>query len=174
MEVFNGLSEQIQNHIRQISKTAGLPQSDESLEGMAKAWLEKNKLFQDSLAEEKLSEVSFFGKDEARGALALTWSGSLLNIGPLVDGKRRCEYRSIGLRTDVPDSAVHETSVLAEDLETDAAVVFKSGPIQQSSPLYKIAVLEEALEPAEEEALLTRINQAVAEDFVEVNKTVIG
>jgi len=128
METFNSLSEPIRNHIRQISKTSGLPAGNDSLEALAKAWLEKSNAFASIIAQGPLDEVSFFGKDEQRGALALTWSGSLLTIGPLQNGKRRCEYQSIGLRTDVPASAVHEGSELAADIESDAAVEFSLAP----------------------------------------------
>jgi len=173
MTAFNQLSDQIQNHIRQICKTSGLPQSDESYEQLAAAWLEKNKLFDTATAEQHMEQQTFYNKDESRGALLLTWSGSLLTLGPLVDGKRRCEYQSLGLRTDVPQAAVHEAAILAADLETDAIVSFSVGPIQQSSPVYRIAVNTENLSSDQEEKLLTTINQNLAEDFVAVNKTVI-
>lgn len=173
MTAFQQLSDQIQNHIRQICKTSGLPQSDESLEQLAAAWLEKNKLFDEATAEQNMEQLSFYDKDESRGALILTWSGSLLTLGPLVDGKRRCEYQSVGLRTDVPQAAVHEAAVLASDLEADAIVSFSVGPIQQSSPVYRIAIQSEKLPTDQAEKLLTAINQNLAEDFVEVNKTVM-
>jgi hypothetical protein len=173
METFEGLSVHIQDHVKQITKSSGLPASDENHELMAKAWVEKSDCFLQNMAENKLEEVTFFSRDEPRGALLLTYSGSLLTIGPLVDGIRRCEYTSIGLRTDVPASAVEEASVLSSDFELDEVAGFSKGPIKKSSPLFKIAMSKDVLEPEEEEALLTQISQAVAEDFVEVNKTVI-
>jgi hypothetical protein len=173
MEIFNTLTSVIQNHIRQIAKTSGLPPGDETLETLATAWVEKEKCFEDGMAEGNLESVPFCSKDDQRGAIVLTYSGSLLNIGPLMDGKRRVEYTSIGLRTDVPASALEEASVLGSDIETDSAVSFSKGPIQQSSPIYKIAVCAQELEAEEEEALLTQITQDIAEEFVEVNKTII-
>lgn len=172
MEQFNSLSPVIQKHIRQIAATSGLPAGDESLELLASGWIEKKAAFEDALGEHNLEDCAFFAKDEARGALVLTWSGSLLQIGPLVDGKRRCEYTSIGLRTDVPPSAVDEVSVLSADVETDNPVSFASGPVKQSSPVLKIGMYRESVPPDEEEALLTQVTREVTEEFIEVNKTV--
>lgn len=174
MSSFESLSREIQDHLKQITKTSGLPMNEETLERMAAAWLEKKQVFETALADNRLAEVSFFGRAEERGALALTWSGSIINIGPIVEGARRCEYTSIGIRSDVPPAAVEEASELAADLETDEPVQFAKGPIKASSPVYAIAVSREEMEPGEEEALLTQVSQDLAEDFAEVNKTVMG
>jgi hypothetical protein len=174
MKTYKSLAPEIQQHLKQIAKTSGLEMTEDSLERMAAAWLEKKAIFEKTLADNKLVEVAFYGQSEARGALALTWSGSIINIGPLVDGIRHCEYTSIGLRADVPPAATEDASVLSADLEVDEPVQFTKGPIKSSSPVFKIAVASEALEPEEEEAMLTQVSQDLAEDFATVNKTVIG
>ncbi len=173
MNTFDTLEPIIQDHIRQISKTSGLPSTPETLDLMAGAWIEKKSCFEAALTENNLEEVSFFGMAEPRGALILTYSGSLLNLGPLVEGSRRCEYTSIGLRTDVPASAVEAASALASDIEVDTPAQFEKGPIKASSPIFKIAVAKEKMPAEDEEALLTQVSQDLAEDFVEVNKTVV-
>jgi len=173
MKLFNSLSPVIRDHVKLIAKTSGLPVNDESYELLASAWLDKKQCFEDALPQNSLEETAFFDKDNARGALVLTYSGSLLNIGPLVDGKRRAEYASIGLRTDVPAAAVEDSSLLSADIEIDAPAVFSKGPIRQSSPVFKIAIATADLTSGEEEELLTRISREVTEDFVEVNKTII-
>ncbi len=173
METFTSLSQVIQNHIKLIAKTSGLPISDETYETLAKAWNEKKQAYEDCIANGNLEEVQFFSKDDSKGAIALTYSGSLINVGPLVDGRRRAEYTSIGLRVDVPGSALDEDSELGSDIETDAVISFTKGPIRQSSPIYKIAVSVDELEAAEEETLLTQVTQDIAEEFLEVNKTII-
>ena len=174
MDTFNSLSPEIQQHLKQIAKTSGLPLNDDSSELLAAAWVEKKAIFEKMLADNKLVEVAFYGQAEARGALALTWSGSIINIGPLVQGVRRCDYTSIGLRADVPPAATYDAAELSADLEVDEPVQFAKGPIKTSSPVYKIAVASEVLEPEEEEAMLTQVSQELAEDFATVNKTVIG
>lgn len=174
METYNSLSPEIQQHLKQIAKTSGLPEGDERLEQLAVAWKDKETIFEKTLADNRLVEVAFFGRAEPKGALVLTWSGSILNIGPLVDGNRHCDYTSIGLRTGVPPSATDEASDLSGDLEVDEPVQFTRGPIKTSSPVYKIAIVNEALEPEVEEAMLTQVSQDLAEDFATVNKTVLS
>ncbi len=173
MSTFDALEPIIQDHIRQITKTSGLPSTPDTYEMMADAWLEKKTCFEEALADNDLEEVSFLGRAEARGALVLTYSGSLINLGPQTDGLRRCEYTSLGMRTDVPASAVEEASVLAADLEADEPAQFEKGPIKSSSPVFKIAVAKAKMAAEAEEALLTQVSQELAQDFVEVNKTVI-
>lgn len=174
MDAYNSLSPEIQQHLKQIAKTSGLPEGDERLEQLAVAWRDKETIFEKTLADNKLVDVAFFGRTEPKGALVLTWSGSILNIGPLVDGNRRCDYTSIGLRTDVPPSATEAASDLSADLEVDEPVQFSKGPIKTSSPAYKIAIASEVLEPEVEEAMLTQVSQDLAEDFATVNKTVMS
>ena len=173
MEIFDSLSEIIQSHVKLIAKTSGMPITNETYELLASAWAEKKDCFEDVIAENNLEEVTYYSLDEPKGALVLTYSGSLLNIGPLVDGKRRVEYSSIGLRTDVPKSAAEANSVLSSDIEIDTVVVFSKGPIQQSSPVYKIVLSQENLDAKEDAELLTRVTEALTEEFIEVNKTII-
>lgn len=85
METFNTLSDVIQNHIKQIAKTSGLPIGDETYEALASAWVEKKQCFEDGISENNLEEIDFFPKDNDKGAIVLTYSGSLITIGPLVD-----------------------------------------------------------------------------------------
>ncbi len=174
MSHFESLNQEIQEHLKQLAKSSKLPDSEETLESLAGAWIEKKTLFEDKARESKLAELAFFGKEEGRGALILTYSGSLLTLGPLIDGTRRCEYNSIGIRTDVPPTAVEDSSVLATDIEVDEVVAFEKGPIKSSSQIYAIAVAQEALDPKEEEAMLTQLGQDLTEDFVEVNKTILN
>jgi hypothetical protein len=100
----------------------------------------------------------------------MTYSGSLLNIGPLREGGRTAQYASIGLRHDVPEAAVQEGSDLSADVRVGAPVTFSKGPIQSSSPLFKIAVTSEDLGLDEQEEQITTATQILTREFVEVNK----
>ncbi|MFP4637581.1 MAG: hypothetical protein ACLFM6_03985 [Spirochaetaceae bacterium] len=166
------IPENIRDHIKQITRTSGLPDTEESVERMAQSWLEKKQAFEDKLEELNMEEVDEFGVDEERGALVLTYSGSIINLGPIVDGVRRAEYVSIGIRGDVPETASNAESVLEDDVNLDDVVSFKSGPIQKSSAVFKIAVNRDVMEPEEEEEKLTDATQVLTEEFVEINKTI--
>lgn len=163
----------IQDHVRNIAKTSGLPEGDESVELIAQGWLEKKAVFEEKLAELKMEEVDTFSKDAKGGALVLTYSGSLVTVGPLVGGVRLVEYTSIGLRQDVPESASNDRSHLADDLCLDEPASFSPGPIKKSSALFKIAVTTEKLSPEKETEKLLEATQILTEEFVEVNKTLI-
>jgi hypothetical protein len=121
-----------------------------------------------------MEEVDSFGSDEERGALLLTYSGSILTLGPLEEDVRNVEYVSIGLRQDVPESASNPESALAEDIIVDEIASFRKGPIQKSSAIYKIAVASEELEPEEEAEMLSEATEILTDEFVEINKTIIA
>jgi hypothetical protein len=106
--------------------------------------------------------------------VVMTYSGSLLLIGPLDDGVRRAQYISIGLRKDVPDSVEKTGAVLAKDVRVDETVEFEIGPVKSTSQVFKIAVLTEKLPLLEEEQKIQEATQVIAEEFVEVNKTIIS
>jgi hypothetical protein len=172
-QIFESLDPFIQEHVRQLMKPSGLPEGDDSLESLASAWLEKKDAFESEVSTQGMEEVDFFAKDEERGALAMTYSGSLVNIGPLVDGKRLCEYSSIGLRKDVPQAATEDACALESDIESDAPASFTKGPVRKTSPILKIAMFKKAMAPEKEEEKLSEVTQILSDNFVEVNKTVI-
>ena len=79
-------------------------------------------------------------------------------------------YTSIGLRQDVPEAAGKEDSRLSSDVRVGEPVSFSPGPIQSSSPIFKIAVTTGDLAPEEQEEQITKATMILAEGFVEVNK----
>lgn len=172
-EYLNQIPEPIQEHIRQITKTSGLGDGEDAVETIAQAWLEKKEIFEKRVEENNLEEADSFEADDPQGALLLTYSGSLVSVGPLVDGSRNVEYASIGLREDVPERAANDESKLAGEVTIDSVAEFDPGPIKKSSAIFMIAVPKEEMEPEAEEELLSNVTQVLAEDFVEVNKTII-
>jgi hypothetical protein len=169
-EYLDQIPAEVQDHIRQITKSSGLPENEESVELIAKGWLDKKELFENQLGEMNMAEVEELDKDDEQGCLAMTYSGSLLNIGPVIEGGRTVQYASIGLRQDVPEAASKEDSQLGSDVQVGEPVSFSPGPIQSSSPIFKIAVTMGDLEPEEQEEQITKATMILAEGFVEVNK----
>ena len=170
-EYFDQIPEKIQGHIRQITKSSGLPDNEGSVEMIARGWLEKKSLFEEQMEEMDMEEVDFISRDDEQASLTMTYSGSLLNIGPLVEDSRRVQYASIGLRQDVPEMAENEESVLSSDIQTDQKVEFQVGPIQSSSPVFKLAVCKGDLNAEEQEEKITKATLILTEEIVEVNKT---
>ena len=172
-EQFEAVAPQVRDHLKQLVGTAGLPDGEESLELLAQGWLEKQSSFHEQTKANNLEETDVLEIDGGHGALVMTYSGSLLTVGPETEEGRTVEYVSIGLRQDVPDSLRRERSVLASDVAKDSSAEFEVGPIKTSSPVYAIAVAKEEMSAEAEEELLSQVTLMLAEDFVEVNKTVI-
>ena len=163
---------EVQDHIRQITKTSGLPDTEDAVDLIAQGWLEKKHRFEKILARMELEEIETLPKSDQRGCLVMTYSGSLLNIGPLRDQGRVAQYASIGLRKDVPETAVNIGSELAADVVVGAPVSFTKGPISSSSPAFKVAVTSEELNLEEQENLITKATRALTKEFIEVNREI--
>ena len=172
-ECFDRLPVNLRDHIEDITKTSGLEYNDESLEKMAEAWMEKKNAFEEKIQSLSMEELDSFAKDDEKGALVLTYSGSLLSVGPVENNVRVVEYTSIGIRADVPKSAVGKSSVLADDIEIDKEVKFKSGPVKSTSQVYKIAVFKEELSAIDQLETLNNATIALEEEFTHINKTII-
>ena len=93
---------EIQSHIREITKSSGLPDTDESVDLIAEGWLEKKERFERITERMRMEEADILEVADERGCLVMTYSGSLLNIGPLREQGRTVQYAAIGLRSDVP------------------------------------------------------------------------
>ena len=161
---------EIQDHIRQITKTSGLPDTEDSVDMIAQGWLEKRERFEKLLARMSMEEVDLLERTDPHGCLAMTYSGSLINIGPLREGGRTVQYASIGLRQDVPEVAAQEGSELGADVVEGAPVTFAKGPIKSSSPVLTIAVTSEEMDLEEQEKQITKATQILTKQFVDVNK----
>jgi len=123
-----------------VKKSAG-KDADGMFETIAQGWLEKLAAFERIVADRGLKEATVFPEDAPDGAIALTFSGSLVTIGPLSRRGRRIAYASIGGRTDVPEIQVKDNARLDGDLGGYAPAKFIKGPVKQTSPLYKIAMV---------------------------------
>jgi hypothetical protein len=173
-EYYDQLPDMIKDHVREITKSSGLPQDEESVEKIARGWIEKRQVFEDFTRQFQMEEVDSFERDDERGAIALTYSGSLVKIGPEVDGERKVQYTSIGLREDVPDVADKEGSRLSGDVTLDASIEFEIGPVKHTSPILKIAVTTGQQSIEEQEEAITEATKLISNGFAEVNRTIIA
>lgn len=170
----SSLSPSIKAHLAVLVKNAGLQDTEESRARMERAWLQKKRLFEAQVRALDMRELPELPADDPRGALLLTWSGSLVSIGPLEPEGRMVEYASIELRTDVPRLAVRDCSKLEADLRQDAEATFSPGPVRSTSAVLLIAACDPSV-PREEQA--KRIREAtifLTDGFVKINRTVAG
>jgi hypothetical protein len=170
---FSQLPSDVQKHVSEITRSSGLPDTDESKELMAEAWLAKKEAFEREIESLEMEEVDLFESDDDRGALVMTYSGSLLNVGPSNETGRSVEYTSIGLRSDVPDSLEIDAAELKSDVTIGNEASFKDGPLSRTSKILKIAVFNEEMNPEEEQEALDAATMVLTQEFAEINKTVV-
>ncbi len=172
-EFFDQIPEHIQGHVRELTKSSGMPDDEDYLEMISEAWLEKKRIFEEKIENAEMDEIESFGNADDRGVLALTYSGSLINIGPRVDSNRNLEYTSVGLRADVPDAVTEPSSEIDGDISIDAPIKFTTGRVKNTSAIFKISVPHEDLTPDEQIEKLDEITMILRDEFVDVNKTLI-
>jgi len=165
------LPPQIERHLLEVVRRSGLEESDESIQAVRTVWREKRELFLSQIHSLRMNEEDTLGADDPRGALVLTYSGSLLSLAPEHRGSRRLEYTSIELRRDVPDVVWQEQAALAEEIRRDRAVRFRSGPIRSTSPAFIVAVCQEGLDEREQERRIREATIFLTGSFVQINRS---
>jgi nucleoid DNA-binding protein len=167
------LSDRIRAHLQGLIRSSQLPDTPESLEKMAQAWLEKKRMFEEQTRALDMQHIQSFSAEDPRGALLLTYSGSLVSLGPLAEGGRRLEYASIQLRTDVPHLLLMEGSALETELALDHEGRFREARMKHTSPLLQIAVCGPEVRLEEQEKRLREATIFLTNGFVKINRTVV-
>ena len=169
-EIFESLEPAIQEHLKIIRETSGLPEGNTSLELLAEDWKEKEGAFDEqarSMGMDRADEC----KDSSRGFLALTYSGSLVAVGPENGDKRKAVYVSIDRRRDVPARAESEDAVLGGSVVCGHEIVFDKGPVKKSSAIYRLALLPSALALSDQHERLDEATVALTKEFQAVDET---
>lgn len=165
------LTNTIKTHLVGVLDSSGLPKTKEVLETLAQVWFGKKDLFEAQIRALDMQELESFAADDPRGALLLTYSGSLVSLGPLEKGGRRVEYASIKLRTDVPHLAMRDNSRLEADLKIDHDVNFIEGPVKSTSSLLKITACGADVSPEEQEKRIREATIFLTNGFMKINRT---
>ena len=169
-----GLSDKVRGHLQKITRSSGLADTEESFRRMAEAWLEKKRMFEAQIGALDMVEVESFARDDPRGALLLSYSGSLISLSTLTGSGRRVEYASIPLRADVPQLVITEGGGLAADVRLEGEAAFTSGKVRSTSSLLKIAVCAEGVSPEEQDKRIREATIFLTNGFVKINRTVLS
>lgn len=169
----NALPESIMKHLYEAAEAFGLETDEDTIARLGACWLEKKDAFDNLIIEKGMDDVGFFSSIDNRGALMLTYSGSLISVGPLTETGRRIEYTSIGFRGDVPPSLSRSSCSLSSSGEVDKPLTFRNGPIKQTSRIFRIAVCPESLSAADQSELLGQTAAFIAESFAGMNQDVL-
>ena len=164
----------IRAHLAALARGSNLPDTGESLESLARVWLEKRRMFEEQIRALDMLEVESLSRDDPRGALLLTSSASLVGIGLPSPAGRRVEYAAVELRTDVPHLLVVEAAALEADLAAGREARFAGGALSSTSPLLKIAVCDPSVGREEQEKRLREAAIYLTNSFVQINRTVVS
>ena len=167
------LPDRVRAHLEKITRSSGLPENAESYEKMARLWAEKKRLFEEQIRSLDMVEEENLALDDSRPVLLLTYSGSLISLGPKGRAGRRLEYASIELRSDVPHLLVEEAAELVGDLRVDRAAEFRGGRVKSSSSLFKMAVCPPQVGLEEQEKRIREATIYLTNGFVKINRTVL-
>lgn len=171
METFTELPERIRRHLEAITESSGLPPGAESLKKITENWLAKKRLFVEQREALDMTEESRFAVEDPRALLLLTYSGSLICLGPLTEEGRSFEYASIKLRADVPDILVTEGCNLAEDAVVDAPLRFSRCPVESSSEILFIASFDPSLPLSDQQQRLLEAAIFLTNGFIKENQS---
>lgn len=182
MTQFRDLPPQIQKHLESVTESSGLPAGEDSLARITANWVEKRDLFQEQTGLLDMFEVPVFDPADPRALLILTYSGSLISLGPLPQGGdaddggdatagRHFEYASMPLRADVPSLVREEGVGLAGELKRDEPGHFSGSSIEQSSPLLHMVCCDAGVPEADQERRLREATIFLTNSFVKLNRT---
>ena len=173
-EYLDSLPQEVRDHLTKLAGSSGIDPRSDAAETLARGWHEKHEAFLRHTAERGMVPVETFARDNDGGALAMTYSGSIVSIGAVAHGSRGVAYASIGERRDVPQMSVTQGALLASDLRRGESAELIDGPVQKTSPLFAIATFPAAVESAAENAALVEVTDVLARRFVEINRDRIG
>jgi len=168
------LSAAIRAHLGGLLRGSGLPETADSLEDLARVWFEKKALFEGQVRALDMRDLEGFSAGDPRGALLLTWSGSLLSMAPRrAEGEGRdIEYASIDLRVDVPHLAKSDHGSLESDIAPNGIATLRGGPIAHTSPVLKIVACDPSVPAEEQEKRIREATIFLTNGFIRINRTV--
>lgn len=171
MNEAEGLPERVRRHLLSMTGGDGPKRTDASFESLAANWLDKRAMFEDQARLLGMERPAAFPADEARGFVAMTYSGSIVALGPRgTDGGRWFEYAGIELRNDVPKLVRAEGVRLESDAAPDSPLLFGSCPIRKTSDVLAVAACPASVPRQEEEKRLREASVFLTNGFVKINR----
>lgn len=167
---FSELPVQIQTHLRKLSEDLPVLPQDDVLELLGDIWEKKENLYIKQAEMIEMENVNEVSKDDPRGLLLLTYSGSLISIGP-GSQTRWAEYSSIHLRTDVPKIIVDDSISLVSDPKVNMPLEFTGGKLKHTSAVFKIYVCKEGVPEKEQDKRIREATVYLTNGFMKINRS---
>lgn len=170
-ETTGKLPPEIDNQIEALFKESGVSSQSFTRKQFEQLWLEKFKLFTSQMKGIEMESTDTFAKEDPRGLILLTYSGSLICLGPKGSDGRWLEYASIKLRKDVPELMRAEGAALGSALARDECALFEGTSLRKSSPLFRISCCPEGVDPEEQDRRIKEAMIFLTNGFVKINKS---
>jgi nucleoid DNA-binding protein len=164
------LPDKIQKHLAGILAGTEMPKDDQSLEILAQNWIGKKGTFDTMIKSFAMHEEGSLAAADARAMLLLTYSGSLIGIGPERGEGRWMEYASIKLRHNVPEIVAVEKTGIKDTIAVDATANFTEGKIKSTSAIFKIAVCDPVVDLNEQEKRVREAMIFLTNAFAKLNR----
>jgi len=173
-KAYDELPMEIRSQIESLLDAGGRTAPPEQKERYARIWKNKLELFSAQISNIGMDFVPLLGTGDKRGCILLTYSGSLVSVGPETAGKRWLEYASIKFRHDVPDFVQGSGIILPEDIRVDETAKFEGCALRQSSAIYRIAVCPDGTSPGDQDQRIREATIYLTNGFVKINRTLGG
>ncbi len=170
-DTFDQLPKQIQVQLDALLSDLGKAGDTEAQDKLAAIWAEKFRLFTGQTFSLGMEEVSELAPNDERAAIFLTYSGSLISLGPRRGKDRWLEYASIKLRVDVPELVRGDKANMSAPARLDHACAFEGTGLKRSSSLYRIAVCPAGTSPDEQERRVREATVYLTNGFIKLNRT---
>ncbi|ADK79252.1 histone family protein DNA-binding protein [Sediminispirochaeta smaragdinae DSM 11293] len=171
-QVVETMPKVIEQHLKGLAATLDFVDAEEGFSRLKQAWSEKERLFTGQTRLLEMAEIKELAEDDSRGCILLTNSGSLLSLFPHTGEGRAMEYASIPIRSDVPDIIREQDVTYAPSLSVGNPAILHGAPIKKTSPVYRIAVCEEGVSPAEQAKRIREATIFLTNGFARINRTI--
>jgi nucleoid DNA-binding protein len=176
---YSSLPAEIRAQIDALAEGPETPQLPDMKEKLAANWQGKFDLFESQVRLLGMEDVQALGEGDGRGFLAMTYSGSILSVGPAqaeessrgLPGSRWVEYVPIKLRLDVPEIASGYGAMIVGAATRGTSLRFDGGPVKSTSAVYRIAACSPDVVPDEQDRRIREAAIFLTHGFIKMNRT---
>lgn len=140
-------------------------------EDYARVWMNKYDMFCGQIHSLGMEFTDELEAEDGRGAILLTYSGSLISLGTLQAGSRWLEYASVKFRDDVPDLVKSQEARLLAAVRQDAVAEFGGSPLKHSSSIFRIAVCPPGTAERDQEQRIREATIFLTNGFIKLNRS---
>jgi len=168
---YDALPEEIRRQIDAILADSETRSDGATKDSIAAVWSEKYRLFSSQVESLGMTMEESFAADDARAAILLTYSGSLVTLGPKRGKDRWLEYASIKMRTDVPDLVRGDRVTLDGPAGLGASASFQGCSVKKTSSIFRIAVCPAGASLDDQERRVREATIFITNGFIRLNRS---